>query len=111
MKFYEVGPYISQTRHAITVRPLAFSGKTLRRLPADLQAAILRAGKEAGEFGRDLESTEDRKRLERLAKEGKVKLVEFADREQLRTLTEPVRRTYAKDVGAEAVYARIEAIN
>ncbi len=110
MKFYEVGPYISQTRHAITVRPLAFSGKTLRRLPADLQAAIKRAGKEAGEFGRDIESSEDHKRLERLVKEGKVKLVEFTDREQLLKLTEPVRRAYAKDVGAEAVYARIEAI-
>jgi TRAP-type transport system periplasmic protein len=79
-------------------------------MPADLQAAIVRAGKEAGEFGRSLESSEDRRRLERLAKEGKLKLVEFADREQLLKLTEPVRRAYAKDVGAEAVYARIEAI-
>ena len=110
MKFYEVGPYISQTRHAITVRPIAFSGKTLRRLPADLQAALVRAGKEAGEFGRDLESGEDRQRLERLAKEGKLKLVDFTDREQLLKLTEPVRRAFAKDVGADAVYARIEAI-
>ena len=32
MKFYEVGPNISLTAHAITVRPLCFSGKTLRRL-------------------------------------------------------------------------------
>ena len=31
MKFYEVGPEISLTRHAITVRPVAFSGKTFRR--------------------------------------------------------------------------------
>ncbi len=110
MKFYEVGPYISQTRHAITVRPIAFSGKTFRRLPTDLQAAIVRAGKEAGEFGRNLESGEDRQRLERLAKEGKLKLVDFTDREQLLKLTEPVRRAFAKDVGADAVYAQIEAI-
>jgi TRAP-type transport system periplasmic protein len=110
MKFYEVGPNISQTRHAITVRPICFSGKTFRRLPKDLQSAILRAGKEAGEFARALESGEDRKRLERLAKEGKLKLIEFADRDQLLRLTEPVRQTYAKEVGAEAVFERINAI-
>jgi tripartite ATP-independent transporter DctP family solute receptor len=110
MKFYEVGPYIVQTRHAITVRPLCFSGKTFRRLPQDLQAAIVKAGKEAGEYGRQLESSEDRQRLERLAKEGKVKLVEFTDREQLLKLTEPVRQAYAKEVGAEAVFVQINAV-
>ena len=110
MKFYEVGPYIVQTRHAITVRPLCFSGKTFRRLPQDLQAAIFKAGREAGEYGRQLESSEDRQRLERLAKEGKVKLVEFTDRDQLLKLTEPVRQAYAKDVGAEAVFVQINAV-
>ena len=110
MKFYEVGPYISLTRHAITVRPVCFSGKTFRRLPKDLQEAIVRAGKEAGEYGRNLESSEDRQRLEKLAKDGKVKLVEFTDRDQLLKLTEPVRRAYAKEVGADAVFARINAI-
>ncbi len=50
MKFYEVGPNISLTQHAITVRPICFSGKTFRKLPPDLQAAILKAGKEAGKL-------------------------------------------------------------
>ena len=109
MKFYEVGPYISETRHAITVRPIAFSGKTFRRLPENLQAAILRAGREAGVFGRELEAGEDRQRLERLAAEGKIELVPFADREELLRLTEPVRAAYAEQVGAAEVYARIVA--
>jgi TRAP-type C4-dicarboxylate transport system substrate-binding protein len=110
MKFYEVGPHISQTGHAITVRPLCFSGKTFKRLPEDLQAAILRAGKEAGEFGRELEAAEDGKRLERMAAEGKLQLVEFTDRAQLLELTQPVREAYAREVGAEEVFARINAI-
>ncbi len=42
MKWHEVAPYISKTQHAITIRPLVFSGKTFRRLPADLQACIPR---------------------------------------------------------------------
>ena len=110
MKFYEVGPHTSLTRHAITVRPLCFSGKTFRRLPAELQAAIVRAAKEAGAYGRQVEASEDRQRLERMEKEGKLKTYLFADRAQLLKLAEPVKQAYAKEVGAEAVLARINAI-
>ena len=110
MKFYEVGPHISLTRHAITVRPVCFSGKTFRRLPKELQAAIVKAGKEAGAFGRKLESSEDQARLERMEKEGKLKTYVFKDRDQLLKLAEPVKKDYAKEVGAEDVLARINAI-
>ena len=47
------------TQHAITIRPICFSGKTFKKLPPDLQAAILKAGKEAGAYGRQIESRED----------------------------------------------------
>jgi TRAP-type C4-dicarboxylate transport system substrate-binding protein len=110
MKFYEVGPYIVQTQHAITVRPICFSGKTFRRLPKELQAAVLKAGAEAGAYGRNLEASEDRARLERLAKEGKIHLVPFADRDKLLQMAEPVKQAYAKEVGAEAVLASINAV-
>src|SRR5918995_1418552 len=43
MKFFEVGPHLLVTEHAITIRPICFSGKTFKRLPADLQAAIVKA--------------------------------------------------------------------
>jgi tripartite ATP-independent transporter DctP family solute receptor len=110
MKFYEVGPNISLTQHAITVRPVCFSGKTFRRLPKDLQDAIVKAGREAGAYGRKLESSEDHQRLQRLEKEGKLKTWVFTDRDQLLKLAEPVKQGYAKEVGAEDVLARINAI-
>lgn len=110
MKFYEVGPNISLTRHAITVRPVCFSGKTFRRLPKELQEAIVKAGKESGAYGRKLESSEDQARLQRLEKEGKLKTFVFADRAQLLKLAEPVKEMYAKEVGAEDVLVRINAI-
>ena len=110
MKFYEVGPYIALTGHAITVRPLCFSGKTFRRLPEDLQVAILRAGDEAAKFGRDLESAADRARLEQMAAEGKLEMVPFADRDKLLELTGPVRREYADEVGAGEILDRINAL-
>ena len=110
MKFYEVGPNISLTRHAITVRPVCLSGKTFRRLPKELQDAIVRAGREAGAYGRNLESSEDQARLQRLEKEGKLKTYVFVDRDQLLKLAEPIKQMYAKEVGAEDVLARINAI-
>jgi TRAP-type C4-dicarboxylate transport system substrate-binding protein len=110
MKFYEVGPNLSMTEHSITIRPLCFSGKTFKTLPADLQAAILKAGKEAGAYGRDLESREDSAKLEAMEKAGKLKRIPFADRAQMKKLVEPVIEAYAKDVGADQILARINAI-
>src|ERR687897_589829 len=68
MKFFEVAPNLAMTEHAITIRPLAFSGKTFRALPEDLQQCILTAGKEAGAHGRQIESSEDTDKLEALEK-------------------------------------------
>ena len=110
MRFYEVGPNLSMTEHSITIRPLCFSGKTFKTLPADLQAAILRAGKESGAYGRNLESHEDAAKLEAMEKAGKLKRIPFADRAQMKKLVEPVIEAYAKDVGADQILARINAI-
>ena len=110
MKFYEVGPNLSMTQHAITIRPLCFSGKTFRNLPADLQAAILRAGKEAGAYGRQIESSEDSAKLEKMEKEGKLKRITFTDRAQMKKLVDPVMEGYAKEIGAEAIYQKINAL-
>jgi TRAP-type transport system periplasmic protein len=110
MKFYEVGPDISLTQHAITVRPLCFAGKTFRKLPADLQAAILKAGKEAGAYGRNIESGEDSERLAKLEKAGKLKTFVFTERDKLLAAAEPVKQAYAKEVDGLAVLARIDSI-
>ena len=110
MKFYEVGPNIPLTQHAITVRPLCFSNKTFQRLPADLQAAILQAGRDAGAYGRIIESTEDRGKLMAMEKAGKLKTISFEDRAALIESAEPVKMEYAKELGAAQVLERINAI-
>ena len=110
MKFYEVGPEISLTQHAITVRPLCFSGKTFRRLPRELQAAIQRAGREAGAYGRHLESTEDEAILASMEAEGMLRTHEFTQRGELLRLAEPVKAAYAREINAEDVLARVNAI-
>ena len=110
MKFYEVAPHLSMTQHAITIRPLCFSGKTFKKLDKDLQAAVLRAGKEAGAYGREIESSEDEQKLAKMEKEGKLKRVAFADRAQMQKAVEPVITAYAKEIGAEQILAKINSI-
>ena len=110
MKFYEVGPNINMTQHAITIRPICFSGKTFKKLPPDLQAAIVKAGKEAGVYGRQVESSQDTAKLEALEKAGKLKRIPFADRAQMKKLADPVMADYAKEIGADAIYAKINSM-
>jgi TRAP-type transport system periplasmic protein len=110
MKFYEVGPNLILTQHAISIRPICFSGKTLRKLPPDLQAAIRKAGVEAGNWERDLESNSDTTILQSMEKAGKLKLVKFDERDKLRASMAPALEAYAKEIGADAIYARINAI-
>ncbi len=110
MKFYEVGPNLSMTEHAITIRPLCFSGKTFNKLPKDLQAAIVKAGKEAGAYGRQIESSEDTAKLDAMEKAGKLKRIPFTDRAQMKKLVDPVMEAYAKEIGAEKIFAQINAI-
>ena len=110
MKFYEVGPNLNMTQHAITIRPICFSTKTFNKLDKKLQAAIVRAGKEAGAYGRQAESKEDEEKLIALEKAGKLKRVKFADHAQMLKLAQPVMDAYAKEIDADQIYAKIKAI-
>src|SRR6266498_1697248 len=110
MKFYEVGPNLNMTQHAITIRPLCFSGKTFKKLPPDLQAAVLKAGKEAGVYGRQIESSQDSAKLEAMEKAGKLKRIPFADRAALKKAVDPVMADYAKEIGADAIYNKINSM-
>ena len=110
MKFYEVAPNLSMTQHAVSIRPICFSVKTLQTLPKDLQDAVMKAGKEAGDYGRQLESSEDSQKLDKLQSEGKLKKITFTERPQMKKLVDPVMEAYAKEIGAEEIYKKINAV-
>src|SRR5262245_54930622 len=110
MKFYEVGPNLSVTEHAITIRPICFSAKTFKKLSPELQAAVIKAGKEAGGLGRQIESSEDSAKLDALEKAGKLKRIAFTDRAEMKKMVDPVMAAYAKEIGADAIFTQINAI-
>jgi len=109
MKFYEVGPHIALTQHAITVRPLGFANATFEKLTAEEQACVLSAGKIAGELGRQIESSQDSAKLKAMEDEGLLTTHEFTERDKLLELAGPVKAAYAKELGATDVLMAIEA--
>jgi TRAP-type transport system periplasmic protein len=110
MRFFEVAPNLLMTQHAITIRPICFSKQVFDRLPRELQAAVLRAGKEAGTFGRQAESSEDGAKLDALERAGRLRRIEFTERTQMLRAVEPVMAAYAREIDAEGIMNRINAI-
>lgn len=110
MKFFEVAPNILMTQHAVSIRPICFSMKTLNSLPKDLQDAVIQAGKEAADYERGVESKGDSAILERLEAGGKLKRIKFEDRDNMKKLTDPVMEAYAKEIDASEIYKAMNAI-
>ncbi len=110
MRFFEVAPHLALTQHAITIRPICFSAQTFARLPRGVQEAVRRAGKEAGAFGRQAESTEDEATLARLEGEGKLRRIPFSGRDQMQAAVAPVMAAYAREIEAENMLNRINAV-
>ncbi len=110
MRFFEVAPNLLMTQHAITIRPICFAKQTFDRLPAELKTAVVRAGREAGVFGRQAESSEDSQKLDVLERAGRLRRIEFTERAQMLAAVLPVMAAYAREIDAEAIAARINAI-
>jgi TRAP-type C4-dicarboxylate transport system substrate-binding protein len=71
---------------------------------------VIRAGKEAGVFGRQIESGADAEKLAAMEKAGKLKRIPFADQAQMKKLAEPVMVEYAKEIGATEIYNKINSM-
>ena len=108
MKFYEVAPHLNLTQHAVSIRPICFSVKTLKTLPKELQEAILEGGQGGGRFRpSSSKSSEEVTKLDALEKAGKLKRVPFEERDAMKKLADPVMATYAKEIGAEGIFEKI----
>jgi len=110
MKFYEVAPHLSLTKHAITVRPLSFSNARFESLDEELQNCIIEGGAAAGKHGRDIESSEDQQKLDAMEEKGWIEVHEFEDRGELLERAEPVLRDYSEELGALEIYENISNI-
>ncbi len=80
----------------------------IKALPKDLQSAILKAGKEAAQWARDIEVFEDQGLFQELISKKVITVHNFPERDNLFELMAPVKEQYAKELGVEAV---LKAVN
>lgn len=109
-KFYEVAPEISLTAHAVVTRLLVVSGKSMKKYPPELQAAIRKAGAEAGAFNREIQAREDQGALDKMMAAKQVRAHAFTERDKLLELSKPVVAEFAKDAGVESILADMQAV-
>lgn len=107
LRFYEVAPHITLTRHVYSPLPMAISEATWKRLPAADQQAVARAAKEAaGESRKLVRESEDKQLAEMTAKGAKVNRPNIGPfREAVASVYERARGVY----GADAVNAVLKA--
>jgi len=96
-KFYEITKYVSYTNHLFGVAAFIFSKKKYEKLPANVQTAVLTAGRAAVVAAREAEDILESKALIELKKKG----IEFftVDRDLFREKLKPVYEKYAGRLG------------
>lgn len=111
-RFYEVAPHYTLTEHSLTVRPLFMSEKTFGKFSPKVQAAILKAGAEAGKFGSEVELALEGKALDEVVAKKLVTVHAFsdADKAKFRELATPALIQYVKDAKLEDVYNKMQAV-
>lgn len=110
LKWYEVAKDVSLTSVSYIVRPLFFNAKRLRSFPKELQDAMLKAAPIAMAYERSIEMGQDDPTLEMLEKSGKVNVHLFEGRDEMLKKAEPVKKEFAKEIGATKILEAIDAI-
>jgi tripartite ATP-independent transporter DctP family solute receptor len=100
LRFYEVAPHITLTRHVYSPLPLSVSEITWQRLSAEEREAITKAAKEAGALSRKLVQEDEQKQLDEMTAKGakiaKPNIGPF--RESVKSVYDKAREVYGKEV-------------
>ncbi|MCP5369044.1 MAG: TRAP transporter substrate-binding protein [Hyphomicrobiales bacterium] len=99
-KFYEVQKYLSITNHIYTVTYLLMSDKSYNKLPADLQAAVKKAGQEAAAYSVELGTKADSEIVDFLKAQGMQ--VNNADIPSFVAASKAIWTDWVKENGADA---------
>jgi TRAP-type C4-dicarboxylate transport system substrate-binding protein len=101
MKFDEVAPYLSHIKYLTTITPLILGEKFFQAQPADLQKAILQAGKESVPVERKANEGDEQKVVDALKAKGRT--VVIPDVAPFQKAVESIYEQYGKTIGMEKI--------
>ena len=104
-KFYEVTKYVSYTEHLYLSVALIFSNKQFKKLPEDVQMALLKAGQESIKTQRNAMESKTREALIELQKKGLV--FNTVDKRLFRDKVQVVYAKNAERVGGMSLIDQI----
>ncbi|MFV0298130.1 MAG: TRAP transporter substrate-binding protein [Hyphomicrobiaceae bacterium] len=108
-KMYEITKYMSLTRHTYSVIHLMVSKKVFKKMPADLQKAMIEAGKKATGEQRAQAAANERKIIADLKAKGFV-INEIKDPAQFREAVLPVYKRFKKSIGGDLLDKTLAAV-
>ncbi len=108
MKFFEVGPHISETSHIITVRPFFMSGQTWKKLTPDQQKIVMEAAKEGIALTRSVEWKQNDEAVAQMKSKFGTKFYTFKEKQKMMDMTLGIRQRVAKEVGLSDIFDMIE---
>ena len=99
LRFYEVAPYVTLTRHVYSPLPLTVSEATWEKFSPEDQEAVKRAAVEAADFSRDLVKNSVDKQIAEMEDAGaKVSVPEIGPfRDAVATVYDKAREVYGAD--------------
>jgi len=101
LRFYEVAPHITLTRHVYSPLPLTIAEKTWQSFSDEDRKAVLKAAQESAAFSRDLVKSSVESQLDQMAESGaKVSVPEIGP---FREAVQPVYAKAKEVYGDEAV--------
>lgn len=109
MKFHESARHVTETAHAITVRPFLLSGHAWKKLSSEQREWVMEAAREATTVDRSLEAEDDRAAESEMKTRYGVKFYPFLEREMMREQTQAVRERVARELKLEDMLAEIES--
>lgn len=108
-KHFEVAPYYSMTGHQWLICFIFVSDRTWDKLPADVQAAILKVGSELPAHAVDFAVENDAKELQKIVDAHGVKVNDVDPAPFMKHLA-PLQDSVAEELEMTAVLARIRAL-
>jgi TRAP-type C4-dicarboxylate transport system substrate-binding protein len=102
LRFYEVAPFVTLTRHVYSPLPLAVAESTWQRLPPTDREAVQRAAREAGQLSRRLVRQDEDKQLDEMRSKGaRISTPDIGPwRAAVQPVYERARGVYGADVDA-----------
>lgn len=106
--FYEPARHMLLSAHEVTIRPFMISPSVLDQMPEDLSEVVLKAGREASEYGSNAEREADEEALQTLQDEHNFTVTKPPDLNDAVAAAEPVWERYAEEWGAEDILQQIQ---